>query len=91
MKSGKLWDWQFLGIFVIIAFTIYVFVFFIQVSGRECIKDSDCPSANYCGSDYSCHAMPAASQKIIQSQFPVASALIVGLAVIIVAFIVRKS
>ena len=91
MKQGRFrWDWQFFGVFVIIVFVVYILFYFVQFAGRECYRDSDCPAGNYCGSDYSCHIVPAASERVIQSQPQLASALIIALAIIVAAFIIRK-
>lgn len=54
---------------------------------KECNANSDCPSENYCGSDFKCHVFPKI--EIVRYDFAI-PALIVGLCIIVAAMIVKK-
>ena len=75
-------------IIVILAIVILI-LGLVNVAGRECNNNGDCENNKYCGSDYSCHAYP--DQIVVdKSSSYVPAALILGIALIIAAYIFRN-
>ena len=56
---------------------------------KECINNSDCSSENYCGSDFNCHGFPKIENTIIKNDWTTPAAIL-GLAIVIAAFILRR-
>jgi len=56
------------------------------VGARECRNDSDCPSNNYCGSDFACHQFKIVEQT--ENRYT-GAAIIVGIAIVVAAYILR--
>ena len=67
---------------LIVAIIIYGIV---TVSQRECSRDSHCPEGNYCGSDFKCHQHKTYE---VKNNF-LASSIILGIAIIIAAMILK--
>ena len=71
---------------------IIVIIFFlgwlINIGQRECKSNRDCGSESYCGSDFSCHSYPTIQKTVFQYNlfWP---AVIIGLAIVIAAWIFR--
>lgn len=61
----------------------------ISEARKECNLNSDCSSANYCGSDFKCHPFPQIENTVVKTDWTVPSA-IVGLSIVIAAMILRK-
>ena len=73
-----------LGMFLIIALVALVFVWYVNVSQRECNSNKDCNSESYCGSDFSCHPYPIIQKTEVHYSLWL-PALIIGIAIIIAA------
>lgn len=77
-----------------IIFLIVIIVFFIgwlaEVNQRECKTNRDCGKTSYCGSDFACHEYPVVQQTIVHYNFLLPS-LIIGIAIVLAAFIYRWS
>ncbi|MBI2134920.1 hypothetical protein HYU09_02940 [Candidatus Woesearchaeota archaeon] len=75
----------------VILVTLIIIVFLgwlINVGSRECRSNSQCGSAQYCGSDFACHELPTIEKTIVKNNLIVPS-MIVGIAIIIAAAIIR--
>lgn len=59
----------------------------INYSSRECDSNKDCSKSAYCGSDYKCHEYP--KEIIVKEQSYVWPALILGLSLIVAAYVYR--
>ncbi len=71
---------------VVLALTILA-IYIVGVATRECNSNNDCAAASYCGSDFSCHEYP--SQVVVENNKFVISALILGVCLIIAAYVYR--
>jgi len=60
----------------------------INLGSRECRSNTQCPSDNYCGSDFSCHKIPTIEKTSVKNNLIVPS-IIIGLAIIIAAIVLR--
>ena len=76
------------SILIIIVIALF-FGWLINVSQRECRTNKNCSSESYCGSDFSCHQYPTIQKTVVQYSlfWP---AVVIGIAVIIAAFIFRR-
>ena len=75
----------------IILVTLIIIVFLgwlINVGSRECRSNSQCGSAQYCGSDFACHELPTIEKTIVKNNLIVPS-IILGIAIIIAALIIK--
>ena len=76
-----------LSVLLIVFLIVFLIGWAINTVGRECNSNGDCRENSYCGSDFSCHEFP----KIIEeSNNLVWPAAILGIAIIISAFIFRR-
>ena len=76
----------------IILVTLIIIIFLgwlINVGSRECRSNSQCGSAQYCGSDFACHELPTIEKTIVKNNLIVPS-IILGIAVIIAALIIKS-
>ncbi len=76
-------------IVLIIIIGIFFIVWIININQRECNRNKDCSSAEYCGSDFSCHEYPTI-QKAPEYSFVVPS-IIIGIAIVAAAMIFRRN
>ena len=83
--------WGAFVVIVIIAFSIAGTATILKVmeSGKECKLNSDCSDNNYCGSDFKCHSFPQIENNIVKNDWTTPAAIL-GLAIIISAFILRR-
>ena len=72
---------------IVILALVLLIIGLVNVSGRECNKNSECGTDSYCGSDYSCHSYP--ERVIVKENSFVAAAIILGIALIVAAYIFR--
>ena len=74
-----------LGIVVIVLGIVWMFA----LSERECNANTDCEENFYCGSDFACHEHPYIEKQpiVINYWLP---ALILGIAIIVAAFILKR-
>ena len=76
---------------VIIVVIILIFLgWLVHIGNRECRTNSDCGKDAYCGSDFTCHQIPVIekSSVIVERHYTV-PALIIGIAMIVTAVILR--
>ncbi|MFH1682245.1 MAG: hypothetical protein ABIA37_00460 [Candidatus Woesearchaeota archaeon] len=71
---------------IILALLILI-IFLVDVAKRECQGNNDCPENAYCGTDYECHQFP--EEIIIKENNFVPAALILGISLIIAAYIFK--
>ena len=45
-------------VILVIILIIFVVVWLVNLTGRECTRDSQCGSENYCGSHFKLHKKP---------------------------------
>ena len=74
---------------IIIIVVLFSLGWLYNINQRECSKNKDCSSESYCGSDFSCHQYPNIQNNIVQYNF-FWPALIIGIALIIGAWIFRR-
>ena len=78
--------------FLALLFGLIIVLFFIgwlvNIGSRECRTNSDCGSDFYCGSDFSCHQIPVVEKTIVKNNLIVPS-LIIGIAIIIAAIVLK--
>ena len=60
----------------------------VNLSKRDCTKDKDCSGDAYCGSDFECHEFP--EKIVVRENNWVWPALILGVALIVAAYILRS-
>lgn len=76
---------------VIIVVIILIFLgWLVHIGGRECRTNSDCSKDAYCGSDFTCHKIPVIEKSpvVVERHYTI-PALIIGVAMIITAVIVK--
>jgi len=61
----------------------------INFNHRECNSNKECSSESYCGSDFSCHQYPTIQKTVVQYNL-LWPAVIIGISMIIAAFIFRR-
>jgi len=61
----------------------------INAGSRECRSNSQCGSAQYCGSDFACHELPTIEKTIVKNNLMIPS-IIIAIAVIIAAIILKS-
>jgi hypothetical protein len=76
-----------IGIIIVLALAILIMAL-VNVSGRECSNNSECSAGSYCGADYSCHTYP--DNIVVKENNFVSAALILGIALIVAAYIFRN-
>jgi len=75
----------------VILVTLIIIIFLgwlINIGSRECRSNSQCGSAQYCGSDFACHELPTIEKTITKNSLIVPS-IILGIAIIIAALIIK--
>lgn len=72
---------------VVLVFVILA-MFLTNIAQRECDNNRDCADNSYCGTDYECHEFPG--QVVVKETNFIPAALIVGISLIIAAYIFRK-
>ena len=86
--SRRGFSWAGLAAFLVIIAGV---VAFSNVATRECSKDTQCGSNSYCGADFSCHAIQVITVEKTEYHNDFAqSALIVAIAIVISALILKK-
>ena len=76
---------------VLIVVAILIFLgWLINFNSRECSSNSQCKEGFYCGSDFSCHQIPVI-EKTIASYNLVLPSIILGIAIVIAAFVFKSS
>ena len=78
------------GIVIVVVIIVVLFIgWVINISQRECKSNKECGSESYCGSDFSCHQYPTIQKTVVEYSllFP---SIIIGAAILIAAFIVRR-
>jgi dolichyl-phosphate-mannose--protein O-mannosyl transferase len=76
---------------ILIVVIILVFIgWLVNVGNRECRTNRDCGSDAYCGSDFACHQIPVIEKSpvVVERHYAI-PALIIGIAMIITAVILR--
>jgi len=76
---------------VIIVILLMAFIFIgwlVSLGQRECKSNGDCSSDSYCGSDFACHEYPNIQKTVVQYSL-IGPALVIGIAIIIAALILR--
>ena len=83
--------WGAFVIIVIVAFSIAGAgtVLKVMEGAKECKVNSDCNSGHYCGSDFKCHTFPTIENTVVQNDWTTPAAIL-GLAIVVTAFIMRK-
>lgn len=79
-----------LVIIVIVLLVILFLGWVISISQRECRSNKDCNPDSYCGSDFACHPYPNIQKTVVQYSL-VRPSLIIGLAIIVAAIILKWS
>ena len=75
----------------IVLLTLVILLFLgwlITVNKRECTTDNQCGEGYYCASDFGCHKMPVYEKTVVETSL-VAPAVIIGLAIILAAIVMR--
>ena len=74
---------------IILALILVFFVgWLLNFNSRECRSDGQCSSGFYCGSDFACHQIPVVENTIVKNNIMFPS-IILGIAIIIAAYILR--
>ncbi len=76
---------------VIIVLIIIIFLgWLVDRGSRECKTNAGCGEGSYCGSDFQCHQMPVIEKTVNTHVHQYTNAgLIIGLAIVIAAIILR--
>ncbi len=59
--------------------------FLINLAGRDCNSNKDCPQSAYCGSDYECHEYPKSI--VVEKNSFVPASIIISLGLVLTAFV----
>jgi len=78
-----------LTIVLIIVIIVIFLGWLVNLGLKECRNNSDCSSGYYCGSDFSCHQIPLIEKTVVKNNL-LAPSLIMGIAIIIAAFILKS-
>ena len=76
-----------LGVIAILLGLIILAFILINVAQRECNSNRDCPENAYCNTQHECVEFP--EQVVIKQSNLIPSAIIIGIALIIAAYIFR--
>ncbi|MEK6901873.1 MAG: hypothetical protein AABX37_06010 [Nanoarchaeota archaeon] len=76
-----------LAVVAVILALVILAIFLGDVANRECSSNKDCAENSYCGADNECHQYP--DKILVQESNYVPAALILGIAIIIAAYIYR--
>ena len=75
---------------IVIIIVVLIFLgWLINIGGKECKTDKDCKENHYCGSDFSCHKHPVIRETVTVQKSYTAPAVILGLALVLTAVILR--
>ncbi len=75
-------------IVVVIVLALVILAFILaDVASRECSSNKDCAENSYCGADNECHQYP--NKILVRESNYIPAALILGIALIIAAYIFR--
>ena len=74
------------AIAIILALVILIIIL-VSYAGRECNSNRDCPDNAYCDSQYDCRQYP--EQVVLTQNTYLPAAIVLGLSLIVAAFIVR--
>ncbi len=80
------------GVGVIILVVVIILVIFwalLKYASRQCSYDTQCSQDYYCGSDFKCHQHTIIERTVIVNDYAT-PAVILGIALIIVALIIRS-
>ena len=80
------------GAIGIVAITVLIMLILFYIYGSsnvECKKNSDCGSAQYCGSDFECHDFPNIEKKVYEVNLLI-PAIVLGVAIVIAAYMLKK-
>lgn len=75
---------------LIILIIIFVLGWLINLGTKECRSNTQCGDGYYCGSDFSCHQIPTIEKTIVKNNLVVPS-IIIGIAIIIAAIVLRSA
>ena len=76
-----------LGLVAIILALVILGVFLVSIAQRECQSNRDCPGNAYCNTKYECVEFP--NQIVVKESNFLTSALILGMAILIAAYIFK--
>ncbi len=76
-----------LGIVAIILALVILGIFLVSIAQRECNSNRDCPGNSYCNTQYECVEFP--EQIVVKESNFLTSALILGIAILIAAYIFK--
>ncbi len=82
-KKGSL----ILGLVAIFLSLVILGIFLVSIAQRECQSNRDCPGNAYCNTQYECVEFP--QQVVVKESNFLISALILGFAVLIAAYIFK--
>ncbi len=74
------------AIILVILIIIILIGWWATVANRECSTDSDCGEGRYCDSGYRCRQVPVIEKTVVIHDYTKA-ALILGIAIVLAAFI----
>ena len=75
-------------IVILLALVILGFML-ITFSERDCNSNKDCAENAYCGADYECHEFP--QQIVVKESNFVPASLILGISIVLAAFLFRTN
>jgi len=74
---------------VLVVIIVVIFLGWLaNLGSKECRSNTDCGNEFYCGSDFACHQIPVIEKTIVQNNLVVPS-IIIGIAIVIAALILR--
>lgn len=87
MKSKK--SQALAGVLIVVIIVVALIFLITSCERGECSKDTDCPPEYICKADRSCHPIPSINKTIINYDLRL-PALILGLAIVIAAILIRQ-
>jgi hypothetical protein len=78
--------WKVFGITIIVLIIIISGILIFSYLSRECNRDSDCPANEFCAGNYKCTPLPS-----VDRSSDITSSIILGIAIIASALIIRNS
>ncbi|MFC1691448.1 hypothetical protein ACFL0W_04685 [Nanoarchaeota archaeon] len=82
-----------IAIIIAVILAIIILIMLFTYAARECNSDSECAEEEYCASDFSCHPVPIVQETYVTNNVTynlTKAALILGLAIVVAAYILRK-
>ncbi len=76
------------AIFIVLIIVVFL-GWLINIGNRECNSNNDCGDGYYCSVEHACNKIPVLEKEVVVQRSYVLPALIIGLAIVVAAIILR--